>query len=169
MVRGISGDFIDGPRTSLGVVERPSPIQMKKTAQITVIVVSIAFPYWWIGSPRAHTGSLSFSELSRMDECARPIYDVLLSPGRGQDYPFLGNPALEGGGHVRDGDVARRYGARWAAGLTEAGWEIWDRSWLSSFCSVAALGAVSIGLQRQSAWRASIVRPSAPGAIGRTA
>jgi len=112
MVRRISGDFIDELRTSLGVVERPSPIQMKKTAQITMIVVSIAFPCWWIRSPRAHTGSLSFPELSRMDEWARPTYHVLLSPGRGQGYPGMGNPALEGGGHVRDGDVARRYGAR---------------------------------------------------------
>ena len=150
-------------------MERPRPIQMKKAAQITVIVGSIVFPCRWVRPPWVRTTEPSFPELSRLDDYARPTDGVLLSLGRGQGHPMMGAPTWEGGGHVRDGDVAKHYepGERLDS-PSPVGKSGIDRS-QAPFTRRTSPGAVSIGLQRQPIWRASIVRPSASGAISKTA
>src|SRR3954469_4297604 len=104
-----------------------------------------------------------------MDECARPRYHVLRSRGGSrvtQEWVTL--PWREGAtsGMVTWRDVmgpGERLDPPRPAGKSG------DRSRLNSFCLVAALGVATIGLQRQSTWHASIVRPGPTCAIGRTA
>ena len=82
---------------------------------------------------------------------------------------LTGDPVWEGGGHVRDGDVA---------GHSEPGERLHSpspdgKSWIdrgeAPFVRSAARGGVSVGLQRQATWRASIVPPGPSCFIGRTA
>ncbi len=93
----------------------------------------------------------------------------LALPWEGAGSPEMGDPAWEGGGHVRDGDVAGHFDPGERLHSPRPVGKAWlDRS-EAPLARSTALGAVSIGLQRQTIWHASIVRPSAPKGIGRTA
>jgi hypothetical protein len=80
----------------------------------------------------------------------------LALPWEGAGSPEMGDPAWEGGGHVRDGDVAGHFDPGERLHSPRPVGKAWIGRSEAPLARSTALGAVSIGLQRQTIWHASL-------------